>query len=159
MAMYKKALVPLDGSPLAEAILPHVEELARPFGTTVLLLQVVELVHMVDPNKATIDHFDAMPQQTAESVERQAQAAQLYLDGLVQALAEKGIQAHSHVAYGQIVASIMEYARHEEADLIAMASHGRTGKIDVYYGSVAAGILQRIDRPLLIVRAQALSST
>ena len=48
----------------------------------------------------------------------------------------------------------MRAARQEQAGLIAMASHGRGGMADVYYGSVAAGVLQRIDRPLLIVRAQ-----
>jgi nucleotide-binding universal stress UspA family protein len=48
----------------------------------------------------------------------------------------------------------MRVARQEEVDLIAMASHGRGGMTDVFYGSAAAGILQRIDRPLLIVRAQ-----
>jgi nucleotide-binding universal stress UspA family protein len=157
--MYRKALVPLDGSKLAEAILPHVEELARPFGTTVILLQVVELVHMVDPDKATADSFDAMPQQTAETAEQQAQSARAYLDDQVQALAEKGIHAHNRVAFGPVVATIMDNARREEVDLIAMASHGRTGKSDVYYGSVAAGVLQRIDRPLLIVRAQDNPST
>jgi nucleotide-binding universal stress UspA family protein len=47
----------------------------------------------------------------------------------------------------------MRIARQEDASLIAMASHGRGGLSDVYYGSVAAGVLQRIDRPLLIVRA------
>jgi nucleotide-binding universal stress UspA family protein len=152
--MYRKALVPLDGSELAEAILPHVEELARPFGTTVILLQIVELVHMVDPSKAAAGAFEAMPQQTAETAEQAARSAKAYLDGLAQVLAEKGIHAHSRVAFGPIVATIMDNARREDADLIAMASHGRTGKSDVYYGSVAAGILQRIDRPLLIVRAQ-----
>jgi nucleotide-binding universal stress UspA family protein len=152
--MYRKALVPLDGSRLAETILPHVEELARPFGTTVMLLQVVELVHMVDPGKATVDRFEAIPHQTAEAAEREAQAAQAYLDGVAERLAERGVQASGRVAYGPVVATIMDAARREDVDLIAMASHGRTGKSDVYYGSVAAGILQRIDRPLLIVRAQ-----
>jgi nucleotide-binding universal stress UspA family protein len=108
---------------------------------------------MVDPGKATADSFDAMPQQTAESAEQEAQSARAYLDDRLQALAEKGIQAHSRVAFGPVVATIMDNARREDVDLIAMASHGRTGKSDVYYGSVAAGILQRIDRPLLIVRA------
>jgi nucleotide-binding universal stress UspA family protein len=58
------------------------------------------------------------------------------------------------VEIGPVVATIMRVAAEEAADLIAMASHGRGGPTDVYYGSVAAGILQRIDRPLLIVRGQ-----
>ena len=50
--------------------------------------------------------------------------------------------------------AICDFAQRERASYIAMASHGRGGMTDVYYGSVAAGVLQRIDRPLLIVRAQ-----
>ena len=48
--------------------------------------------------------------------------------------------------------SILGAAQEEDADLIAMASHGRTGLASVFYGSKAAGVLQQIDRPLLLVR-------
>ena len=42
----------------------------------------------------------------------------------------------------------------EDADLIAMASHGRTGLARVFYGSVATGVLHKVDRPLLLIRAE-----
>jgi len=123
--MYKTILVPLDGSELAEAILPHVEELATIAGSTVIFLQVLELPHLVALPKADI--YDALPQMTPAEVSQ-------------------------HEA--EVVVTILRAARQEDARLIAMASHGRGGLADVYYGSVAAGVLQRIDRPLLIVRAQ-----
>jgi nucleotide-binding universal stress UspA family protein len=53
-----------------------------------------------------------------------------------------------------VVNTIIEAAKSEEADLIALASHGRTGLSRVYYGSVAAGVLHRVDRPLLLVRSR-----
>jgi nucleotide-binding universal stress UspA family protein len=46
-------------------------------------------------------------------------------------------------------------ADREQADLIAMASHGRTGLARVFYGSVASGVLNQADRPLLLIRTQA----
>ena len=50
--------------------------------------------------------------------------------------------------------TILDIAVEEEVDLLAMASHGRSGLSRVFYGSVSAGVLQRIDRPLLLVRSQ-----
>ncbi len=66
---------------------------------------------------------------------------------------EKGIDARMHTSHGPIVEAIIETAGREDADLIAVASHGRTGLSRVFYGSVAAGVLHRIDRPLLIIRS------
>ena len=150
--MYKTILVPLDGSRLAESILPHVEELARLFGSTVVLLEVLELPHLVGLPKGDI--YDALPQMTPAEVSHHLAEVRRYLGEVVGRLAEKGIDARALVEYGPVVVTIMRAARQEEAGLIAMASHGRGGMADVYYGSVAAGVLQRIDRPLLIVRAQ-----
>lgn len=150
--MYKKILVPLDGSELAETILPNVEELARLFNSTVILLQVLELPHLVGLPKGDI--YDALPQMTPAEVNQYLNETRSYLDGVVDAIQAKGMNARGLVEYGPVVVTIMRVARQEEVDLIAMASHGRGGLTDVYYGSVAAGVLQRIDRPLLIVRAQ-----
>jgi nucleotide-binding universal stress UspA family protein len=58
-----------------------------------------------------------------------------------------------HLLSGQIVPSIVDLAEQEKVDLVAMASHGRSGLARFYYGSVAAGVLHRIERPLLIVRS------
>lgn len=150
--MYKTILVPLDGSELAEAILPHVEELAKLFGSTVILLQVMELPHLIGLPKGEI--YDALPQLTPAEVNQQLSETRRYLDGVVARLDIHEVAARALVEYGPVVVTIMRVARQEEASLIAMASHGRGGLTDVYYGSVAAGILQRIDRPLLIVRGR-----
>ena len=150
--MYKTILVPLDGSELAETILPHVEELARLFSSTIVLLSVLELPHMVGLPKGDI--YDALPQMTPTEVNQHLTEVRRYLDEKIDHLNQKGIKAHALVEYGPVVVTIMRAARQEDAQLIAMVSHGRGGMADVYYGSVAAGVLQRIDRPLLIIRAQ-----
>jgi nucleotide-binding universal stress UspA family protein len=150
--MFNTILVPLDGSNLAEAILPHAEDLALGHNSTLIFLQVLELPHLIGLPKGEV--YEALPQMTPAEVNQHDKNAHRYLDGLVARMAAKNIKARILVEYGPVVVSIMRAARQENADLIAMASHGRGGMTDIFYGSVAAGILQRIDRPLLIVRAQ-----
>ena len=150
--MYQTILVPLDGSDVAEAILPHAAELARLCDASVTFLNVIELPHNIPPERG--EGSSGLPHVTAADVERQVQEARRYLDELTAREADKGIVARGLVEHGPIVATILRLAAEQSVDLIAMASHGRGGLADVYYGSVAAGVLQRIDRPLLIVRAQ-----
>ena len=64
------------------------------------------------------------------------------------------MKAKSFVEQGPVVGTILNVAEREQVDLIAMASHGRTGLARVFYGSVAAGILQQVDRPLLLIRSE-----
>ena len=71
-----------------------------------------------------------------------------YLAPLQGQLREKGIDAHTSIAYGRAVDAILQTADSEDVDLIAMASHGRSGLSRVFHGSDAAGLLQRAHRPL-----------
>jgi len=145
--MYKTILVPLDGSKRAEAILPHVENLAQLCDARVIFLEVVELVHVdMGPDGMS-------PVLDAQIVEQEMHLADSYLSALQDEFRKRGIEARKRVAYGSVVGQIMNVAKQEEADLIAMASHGRTGLSRVFYGSVAAGVLHSVDRPLLLVRS------
>lgn len=150
--MYKTILVPLDGSQVAEAILPHATQLAALSGGTVIFVEILELPHMI--NLPDNEDYDALPRLSVSDAQAMVRQAQEYLAGQVSALEAQGIKGRWRVEFGPVVASIMRVAQEENASLIAMASHGRGGLSDVYYGSVAAGVLQRIDRPLLIVRGQ-----
>ena len=85
---------------------------------------------------------------------RRPDEAESYVAGLAGEFREKGIQAHTRVAHGRVVDAILRSAESEGADLIALASHGRSGLPRVFYGSVAAGVLHRVDRPLLLIRSQ-----
>jgi len=145
--MYKTILVPLDGSKRAEAILPHVENLAQLCDARVIFLEVVELVHVdMGPDGMS-------PVLDAQIVEQEMHIAESYLSALQDEFRKRGIEARKRVVYGSVVGQIMNVAKQEGADLIAMASHGRTGLSRVFYGSVAAGVLHSVDRPLLLVRS------
>lgn len=145
--MYQTILVPMDGSKRAETILPHVEELARHSEAKIVFLQVLE------PNAAMVTPYDMVPYFDAEALEQRKTEAATYLAGLVGELRAQGIKAKKCVEQGPIVRTILDVAERENADLVAMASHGRTGLARVFYGSVAAGLLHAADRPLLVVRA------
>jgi nucleotide-binding universal stress UspA family protein len=86
--------------------------------------------------------------------DRRKKDAESYLAGLEGVLKEKNISAKRIVSFGSVVQSILDTAEREGADLIAMASHGRSSLSRVFYGSVAAGVLHRVDRPLLIIRSR-----
>ena len=146
--MYHTILVPVDGSKRAEAILPHVEELALRYDAKVIFLQVLELSTPVMTRG--VDYMQLRQQE----LERAKEQADSYLSALEGEFRNKGIKAQTSILSGPVVGAILSAAEGEGADLIAIASHGRTGLAQVFYGSVAAGVLQRIDRPLLLIRAQ-----
>lgn len=145
--MYNTILVPLDGSKRAEAILPHVEKLARRYEARLIFLQVVE------PSSLPVGSEDNYLNRYQEQLERETKVAETYLAGLEGEFREKGIEARVRVVHGPVVEAIINDAEREKADLIALASHGRSGLSRVFYGSVAAGVLHRADRPLLIIRS------
>lgn len=146
--MYQTILVPLDGSKRAEDVLRHVEELAQRYSATVVFLQVVEPVLLrVAPEGV----YPALEQR---EFERRWEEAESYLAARKGEFREKGIKARARAVHGPVVEAILTAAEREGADLIAMASHGRSGLSQVFYGSVAAGVLHRVDRPLLLVRSR-----
>ena len=145
--MYATILVPLDGSQRAEAIMPHLKTLAHCFGARVIILQVVE------PAYIPSDPASYLPELESELNEHRKLEAENYLLSWKQRLNSQGIEAEMKVEMGPIVETIIKVARAENVDLIAMASHGRSGLSRVIYGSVANGVLQKVDRPLFLIRS------
>jgi nucleotide-binding universal stress UspA family protein len=138
--MYRKILVPLDGSPVAEEILTHVVELARLTGAEICLLRVV-LAHTFPG---------------ADPTERQVQAvreAEDYLKGVEHRLADAGLKVSAHVRYGHEAIEILDHAQQKDIDLVAMSTHGRTGVERWALGSVSERILRHSLKPVLLVRA------
>lgn len=145
--MYKTILVPLDGSRRAESILDHVAELAR--STRGKLIFLTALEHKIRAGGEGIQsHLDE------GELEQRMQKAESYLADVAEKFRQKDIQAQPRVVYGPAVEVITKVAEEENADLIAIASHGRTGLERVFYGSIAAGILLSANRPLLLIRSR-----
>lgn len=144
--MYKKILLPLDGSQRAEKIFPNVESLAHQFESKLHLLYVIEPIWVTDP------HLTVTP--LIHEIEKQTKWAENYLDAKCEAFRAKGIEAESQIIFGSVVSTILKVAEEEDVDLITIASHGRGGVGRAFFGSVAVGVLHRAERPLLLIRAQ-----
>lgn len=143
--MYKRILVPLDGSELAERILPHVEAIAKAAGAEVFLLRTT------DPRHAEIAAEAATEARKWVETDR-AQAAK-YLEGVAKRLQDVGITTKLEVLVGEPAVEILMAAEKENADLIAMMSHGATGFDKFDRGSVAEKVLKGSTRAVLMVRA------
>ena len=146
--MYKKILVPLDGSGRAEAILSHVQDIAASNKVAVVLLRVIE------PSPVIVGPQETGAQMYMEEMKVREIEAEEYLRVRRGELRDMGFDTNALVMHGPVVESIIKAANTEDVDLIAMASHGRSGLGHVFYGSVAAGVLNRIDRPLLLIRSR-----
>ncbi|MFH0729990.1 MAG: universal stress protein [Pseudomonadota bacterium] len=146
--MYKVILVPLDGSKRSESVLPHVESLARSYGAKIVLLTVNEHSFGIGMEGGLIE---SVVQQQSEETEKWSKS---YLEGLTRDFHTKDLKCEYRVEYGRPVETILYIANDVKADLVAMASHGRGGLARVFYGSVASGIVNRIDRPLLVIRSR-----
>ena len=146
--MYNTILVPLDRSKRAEVILQHVENLALKCKSQVIFMKVID----VPP--VGITHSRKPYEQHRKELEDLEKSDGEYLADLQRAFRGKGIDAATHLTHGPVVEEIIAMAEREGVDLIAIASHGRGGLARAFYGSVAAALLQRIDRPLLLVRSR-----
>jgi nucleotide-binding universal stress UspA family protein len=134
-------LVPLDGSHLAEAVLPAVERLAARFQATVTLLHVLE-----QHAPATI-HGERHLTDTAE--------AEVYLGAVADRLRSGGIVVATHVhgaREGDVAQSIVDHAQELSADLIIICTHGGSGLRGLLFGSIAQQVLQRGMAPILLIR-------
>lgn len=134
--MFKKILVPLDGSETAEAILPFAQEIATNVGAELLLVTAVQQVGVWD---AAL---------TLQVMDKEQAAAQQYLTDQVQKL---GGKAKSSVIQGDAAEAILSTADKEKADLIAISTHGRSGLRRFLFGSVATKLLEASKVPVLFL--------
>lgn len=140
---FERALVPLDGSLEAEAILPFIERIAGPLDMEIVLLRVVP--------PASFEAGMGGPARPAEPVVRELDA-QGYLGPLVVALRAKGVRAEARVRVGDPAAEIVAAIREAAADLVAMTTHGRSGLGRLLFGSVAEAVLRAAPVPVLMMR-------
>ena len=144
MYSHKRVLVALDGSPSAEAVLRFLIEIAGPLDMTVALLRVLEPVppSVIEGSRHVV----------LDDVEGRRRDAEEYLAPLAAALRAQGIDVSWQVRRGRPEEEILAAAREGQADLIAMATHGRTGLGRLLFGSVAEGVLRHASVPVFMIR-------
>lgn len=147
--MYDKVLVPVDGSPLAESVLPHVAVVAGGCG-----VQRVTFLRVVEPIIYGSEQESAPKWEFAESFDHDnAAAAEAYLNDLVGRTKLGRVEVNSAVVMGRPAEKIPEYAEKNGYQLIILATHGRSGVSRWVWGSVADRVLRSACIPVLMVRA------
>ncbi len=154
----KTILVPLDGSGLAESVLPHVEILAKQRGTEpldVVLLRVCE--PPVTPSYYAPE-LSGVPLNWGEYIQQETvrgkQIANDYLARIEKRFRDSNINVRSEVLVGKAADEIVDYASKNPFSLIVMATHGRSGLKRWVYGSVAESVLLGVAGPILLVSPQ-----
>ena len=145
--MFSKILVCLDGSKLAEQVLPYAIEQALRFKSQLVLLSVIV------PATSTSTVWEPAPQELVEKQAEAEKAAEAYLKNIINRLSEeKGLRAEYLTLEGLVAETIVEYAQNNKVDLIAIATHGLGGLRRLAFGSVADFVLRNSNVPLLVIR-------
>ncbi len=146
-AKISRVVVPLDGSPLAETVLPYVEYLAGKMALEIELVRVVKLsstylVYMDGHPYAGIPtDFEAVAEEEATE----------YLTDVAQKLSARGLKVHWHVLRGAPAHAILEQAQRLSESIVALATHGRSGVTRWVLGSVAEALVRASGDPVLVV--------
>jgi nucleotide-binding universal stress UspA family protein len=141
--MYKKILVPLDGSPLAEAVLPHAEALAKSEGAEIVLMRVA-----VTPARYIFAHNPAEGNNIIHIIEKETDD---YMKAEVAKLQDEGVKVTGITREGAASEMILEAAEDTHADMIAMATHGYSGVQRWLMGSVADRVVRYSHIPVMLI--------
>ncbi len=151
--MYDKILVPLDGSKLAECVLPHVEALATAFKPKEVTL--VSVTERITGFRVMDDYSRPLGERLVpEAVGKEEEQAHKYLDKIAKTLEAKGIKVHTEVLMGKPAEEIIIYTHKIDRGLIVMASHGRSGISRWTHGSVADRVFRATAIPIMMIQAK-----
>jgi nucleotide-binding universal stress UspA family protein len=144
--MYKKILVPLDGSALAERAVNHAVEIARGAGAELILLEVVQVPMAAVPEAGVTEEI-----KSAQEIAAQSKA---YLNMVASRAAKEGVKVRTVILEGAADGAILGFAHNEDVDIIVMSTHGRTGLPKALMGSVAEKVMLTTKRPVMLVKPE-----
>ncbi len=145
---YKHVIVPLDGSELAECVLPHLKEFAAGSG-----IDQVDLVRVAAPFE--LHYKAALPFDTKEETklnQAEVKEAEEYLRKVKAKLDSWGLNVTTRVLVGPIADTLADYLKKSNADLLLLATHGRSGPSRWIWGSIAEKLLRSSTMPVFLVR-------
>lgn len=148
--MYKKMLVPIDGSLRSEVVVRHAAETAKALGCSVRLITVVDLTKKNGQKTASDSSDEAASLAWVESEIEQAEG---YLRPVAERLNEQGLNPEMEVRFGNPGEEILKAASEYGSDIIAMATRSRRGVARLVFGSVADQVLRESHVPVLLITA------
>ncbi|MBK8421293.1 universal stress protein [Candidatus Villigracilis saccharophilus] len=144
--MYRKILVPLDGSKVAEGVLPHAKSLAYSEGAELILLTV-------GANPA-LDYAFSDPGLAQQAIQEQEDRSSKYITEIEAQLKSAGFKTSTQMRVGAVADVILGVAEELQVDVIAMSTHGRTGPARWLLGSIAERVVRNSNIPVLLIRAK-----
>ena len=151
--MLNKMMICLDGSKLAEKIIPVMTDIAKCFAGTVVLFQAIEQpTTYMSPSLPSGDS-DATDILYSKSQDEEHRALG-YLEKIARPLREEGLDIECATHMGDPSKAILEYAKENSVKLIAIATHGHGGLKRIFFGSVADKVLRESSVPVLVIKSQ-----
>ncbi len=151
--MYKKMLVPIDGSLRSEVVVRHAAETAKALGCSVRLLTVVDLTKKNGQKNGSNVNNASNEAASLAWVETEIEQAEGYLRPVAERLNEQGLNPEMEVRFGNPGEEILKAASEYGSDIIAMATRSRRGVARLVFGSVADQVLRESHIPLLLITA------
>jgi len=145
----RRMLVLLDGSELAESVLPHVETLAKQRGTD--LIDIV-LLQVCEPTPLAVYYYSTVPIDWQDYIARCKREDEQYLAKIEKRLKDAGLKVRYDLLMGKPADAIIDYVSENPVNLIVMSTHGRSGLSRWVYGSVAEKVLHGTSTPIFLVR-------
>jgi nucleotide-binding universal stress UspA family protein len=151
--MYNKIMVPLDGSELAECVLPHVAAI-----TTGCKIATVVFVRVIDPGTVSASlpaqgELGSQEKSRRQLEEERIKNAETYLKKIIESISIENAVLQYEVLEGKVAETLADWAEKNDVDLIVIASHGRSGIGRWVMGSVADRIMRSVCIPVMMIRA------
>jgi nucleotide-binding universal stress UspA family protein len=140
--MFKRILVPLDGSQNAEKVLPIVKEIANQNKSMIYLLRVVAPLRQ---------SLMASPSVINRAFEQIKEIAMHYLDGIAEEMRTEGLKVKTIIEHGSPAQLTLDSAQEKECDLIIIGTHGETGSTQWRFGGVANKVIKAKSKIALMV--------
>jgi len=151
--MLNKLMVCLDGSALAEEIIPVVTDIAKCFAGTVVLFQAID-----EPTTYITSRLPTSDQGASEVLQSKVRDDEYralgYLEKVAKPLRDEGLDMECATMMGEASKAILQYARGNSVKLIAIATHGHGGLKRMFFGSVADKVLRQSSVPVLVIKSQ-----
>jgi len=147
--MFKVILVCLDGSKLAEQVIPYVIDTGKAFSSKIIILQVLR-----EPDYGILDKtkIPLKPSRAVKDFETLKADTRAYLKQASEPIRQAKLEVEYVIRTGEVGKAIVDYAEKNRVDLVAIATHGSGGLVRAVLGSVADHVIRNLRIPILVIR-------
>lgn len=155
--MFERILVPLDGSDVAEGVLPYATSIAKQFGSSIVLLRAVTPIEQItlQQSAGAMGIPEGSPEIAQEVVDAELSDATAYMASMKDKLSKDGLTVETEIVERLAAPGILDYVKTHPVSLLAMSTHGRGGLGRLLFGSVTDEVMRNQPNfPMLLIRPQ-----